>query len=149
MLSLGGSHRIFLCVPPVDFRKAHDGLCALVRDRFQDDPFSGDVFVFHNRARDRVKLLLWDRNGFWLLYKRLERGTFPFLVRGEGERVEIERAQLAMLLEGLEWRSVKKSSHFTRTFDIRRGDGSRPRTSAGCGGLAGPGVLAPRADHRS
>jgi transposase len=120
VLSLGGSHRVFLCRHAVDFRKAHDGLCALVRDQFQDDPFSGDVFVFHNRTRDRIKLLLWDRNGFWLLYKRLEKGTFPFDVRGEGARVEIERAQLAMLLEGMEWKRARKSSHFASRFDIQR-----------------------------
>lgn len=125
MLSLGGNHRVFLCVKPVDFRKAHDGLCAIIRDAFQDDPFSGDVFVFHNGAKDRVKLLLWDRNGFWLLYKRLEKGTFPFDVRGEGARVEIDRAQLAMLLEGLEWTRAKKSSHFTRHIDIQGRDGTR------------------------
>ena len=58
MLSFGGNHRVFLCVKPVDFRKAHDGLCAIIRDTFRDDPFSGDVFVFHNGAKDRVKLLL-------------------------------------------------------------------------------------------
>ena len=110
----------------VDFRKAHDGLCALVRDEFGDDPFSGDVFVFHNGARDRVKLLLWERNGFWLLYKRLEKGTFPFDVRGEGSRVEITRAQLAMLLEGLEWKNARKSSHHTSTVDIVKRDGTRP-----------------------
>lgn len=120
MLSLGGSHRVFLCRQAVDFRKAHDGLCALVRDTFHDDPFSGDVFVFHNGAKDRIKLLLWDRNGFWLLYKRLEKGTFPFDVRGEGARVEIERAQLAMLLEGMEWKRARKSSHFASRFDIQR-----------------------------
>ena len=129
MLSLGGSHRVFLCREPVDFRKAHDGLCALVRDTFGDDPFTGDVFVFHNGAKDRVKLLLWDRNGFWLLYKRLEKGTFPFDVRGEGVRVEIDRAQLAMLLDGIEWKSARKSSHFTRRFDIQKRDGSHTRTS--------------------
>ena len=128
MLSLGGSHRVFLCMKRVDFRKAHDGLCALVRDTFQDDPFSGDVFVFHNRARDRVKLLVWDRNGFWLLYKRLEQGTFPFDVRGEGARVEITRAQLAMILEGIEWRSARKSLRYTSTVDIQKRDGTRPRT---------------------
>ena len=127
MLSLGGSHRVFLCVQPVDFRKAHDGLCAIIRDTFHDDPFSGDVFVFHNGARDRIKLLLWDRNGFWLLYKRLEQGTFPFAVEGEGARVEITRAQLAMLLEGLEWKHVRKYSHHTSTFDIQKRDGTRPR----------------------
>lgn len=125
MLNLGGSHRVFLCVQPVDFRKAHDGLCAIVRDRFGDDPFSGDVFVFHNGARDRVKLLVWDRNGFWLLYKRLERGTFPFDVQGEGARVEIAHAQLSMLLEGLEWSSAKKSSRYAARFDISKRDGTR------------------------
>ena len=130
MLSLGGSQRVFLCAKPVDFRKAHDGLCAIVRDQFHDDPFSGDVFVFHNLARDRIKLLVWERNGFWLCYKRLEQGTFPFAVSGEGARVEIERAQLAMLLEGLEWKNARKSSHFTTRFDIQKRDGTRPRTSA-------------------
>ena len=84
MLSLGGSHRVYLCAKPVDFRKAHDGLCAIVRDQFRDDPFSGDVFVFHNAARDRIKLLVWDKNGFWLCYKRLEQGTFPFAGLGDG-----------------------------------------------------------------
>ena len=128
MLNLGGSHRVFLCVERVDFRKAHDGLCALVRDTFGDDPFSGDVFVFHNGARDRIKLLLWDRNGFWLLYKRLEQGTFPFAVPEEGARVEITRAQLAMLLEGLEWKSARKSSHHTSTVDIVKRDGTHSRT---------------------
>jgi transposase len=126
LLNLGGSHRVFLCVERVDFRKAHDGLCALVRDTFGDDPFSGDVFVFHNGARDRIKLLLWDRNGFWLLYKRLEQGTFPFAVPEGGARVEITRAQLAMLLEGLEWKSARKSSHHASTVDIVKRDGTRP-----------------------
>ena len=127
MLSLNGTQRVFLCAHAVDFRKAHDGLCALVRDRFGDDPFSGDVFVFHNVARDRIKLLFWDRNGFWLLYKRLEKGTFPF-GRQEGERVEIERAQLAMLLEGLEWKNAKKASHYTKRFDIMKHDDTHGRS---------------------
>jgi transposase len=73
MLSFPGSIRLFLNLAPVDFRKAHDGLCSLVREEFDEDPFTGDVFVFFNKARDRIKLLYWDRNGFWLLYKRLER----------------------------------------------------------------------------
>lgn len=126
MLSLGGNHRVFLCRHAVDFRKAHDGLCALVRDEFGDDPFAGDVFVFHNRARDRIKLLLWDRNGFWLLYKRLEQGTFPFDVGGEGGRVEIERARLAMILEGIDWRGARKSLRYTSTVDIQKRDGTHP-----------------------
>ena len=107
---------------PVDFRKAHDGLCTIIRDGFGDDPFSGAVFAFHNRARDRIKLLVWDRNGFWLFYKRLERGTFPFDVRGRGRRVELSRAQLSMILEGIDGRSVRMSSHYTSTFAIKRRD---------------------------
>jgi transposase len=130
VLSLGGSHRVYLCRAAVDFRRAHDGLCAVVRDQFGDDPFGGDVFVFFNRAHDRVKLLLWDRNGFWLLYKRLERGTFPFTGNGDGTRVEIERAQLAMLLEGIDWQQAKKSLHFTRAVRIQERDGTRARTPA-------------------
>jgi hypothetical protein len=73
MLSLPSSVRIFLSRAPVDFRKAHDGLHAIVREQFGDDPHSGHVFVFLNRRVDRVKLLVWDRNGFWLLYKRRRR----------------------------------------------------------------------------
>jgi transposase len=130
VLSLGGNHRVYLCRRAVDFRKAHDGLCAVVRDQFGDDPFGGDVFVFFNRARDRIKLLLWDRNGFWLLYKRLERGTFPFTGSGDGDRVEIERAQLAMLLEGIDWQQVRKSLHFARAVRIQERDGTRARTSS-------------------
>jgi transposase len=129
MLSLGGSHRVFLCQSPVDFRKAHDGLCAVIRNQLGDDPFTGDVFAFFNRAKDRIKLLLWDGNGFWLLYKRLEQGTFPFTVSGAG-RVEIEPAQLSMLLAGMEWKNVKKSSRFTTSFAITKRDAADARSTA-------------------
>jgi len=128
VLSLGGNHRIFLCRRSVDFRKAHDGLCAVIRDEFRDDPFSGDVFAFFNRAKNRIKLVVWDRNGFWLLYKRLEKGTFPFAVSGEG-RLEIDQGQLAMILEGIEWKSARKYSQFTSVFAITRRNGTDARTS--------------------
>jgi len=124
MLSLGGNHRVFLCRSPVDFRKAHDGLCSIIRDQFGDDPFTGDIFAFFNRAKDRIKLILWDRNGFWLLYKRLENGRFPFAVSGEG-RIEIDRSELSMILEGIEWKKAKKSSRFSSKFAITSRDGSR------------------------
>ena len=128
MLSLSGNHRIYLCRHPVDFRKAHDGLCSVIRDQFQDDPFSGDVFAFFNRSKDRIKLVVWDRNGFWLHYKRPEKGTFPFAVAGEG-RIEIEQGQLAMILEGIEWKSARKYSQFTSSFAIKRRNGTDVRTS--------------------
>lgn len=112
MLSLPASIRIFLAGEPVDFRKAHDGLVAIVRDHFRDDPFAGSVFVFLNKRRDRVKLLVWDKNGFWLLYKRLERGTFLAMPRRGARRVEISRAELSMLLEGIDLERGKMRRHF-------------------------------------
>jgi transposase len=128
MLNLAGNHRVFLCRSPVDFRKAHDGLCSIIRDQFGDDPFSGDLFAFFNRAKDRIKLVVWDRNGFWLCYKRLEKGTFPFAVSGEG-RVEIERGELAMILEGIEWKTAKKYLHFSSTIAITPRNGDETGTS--------------------
>lgn len=63
----------------VDCRKVFDGLCQVVRDVFGDDPFSGALFLFFNQRRSRVKVLVWDENGFWLFAKRLERGTLGVL----------------------------------------------------------------------
>ena len=116
MLSLAGSARVFLARSAVDFRKAHDGLVAIVREVFADDPLSGDLFVFLNRRRDRIKVLVWDKDGFWLLYKRLERGTFERLSIPDGAaRVELDRARLSMLLEGV----ASKSLRFRRNFHPR------------------------------
>jgi len=123
MLNLPGSARVFLARAAVDFRKAHDGLVAIVRNEFGDDPFGGDVFVFFNRRRDRIKLLVWDRNGFWLLYKRLERGTFETLSVSEGEtRIEIDRARLSMLLEGITVKGSSFRKQFTRRVHIQPRD---------------------------
>ena len=91
MLTLPDAVRVFVARDAVDFRKAHDGLCQVVRGTFGDDPLSGHLFVFTNRRRDRIKLLFWDRNGLWLLYKRLERGTFPrFALAGDAARRAID-----------------------------------------------------------
>ncbi len=112
MLSFADATSIYVSREPVDFRKAHDGLSQIVRDHFGGDPLSGDVFVFTNKRRDRIKLLLWDRNGLWLFYKRLEQGTLPrFGLRGNAPRVKVKRAWLAMLLDGLEPFSAKVHSH--------------------------------------
>ena len=117
MLSLPSSVRIFAAREAVDFRKGFDGLTAVVRDGFQDDPFAGHFFLFFNRRRDRVKILWWDRNGFWLFYKRLERGTFE-RIEASGSRVEIDRARLAMLLEGIDAKRSKFREHFVREVRI-------------------------------
>jgi transposase len=116
MLSFSTRVRIFAAVEATDFRKGFDGLVQIVRDVFEGDPFSGDMFVFFNRRRDRVKVLVWDRNGFWMHYKRLERGTFE-RIAGRGARIEIERAQMSMLLEGIDTKNSRFRRHFTR--DVR------------------------------
>jgi transposase len=120
VLSLPGQLAIFACTTPVDFRKQHDGLVALVREQLESDPFDGSIFVFFNRRRDRIKILLWDRNGFWLLYKRLESGTYERLRSSGSQRLALTRAELSMLLDGIALEEGKKRRHFT---DVYRIDG--------------------------
>jgi len=94
-------------------------------------PFGGAVFVFFNRRRDRIKLLLWDRNGFWLFYKRLERGTFRVITERSDERAEISRAELSMILEGIDLKRGKIRRHFAEGIRIEgRGDDDGARTGS-------------------
>jgi len=117
VLSLPGGTVIYAARDPADFRKAFDGLCQIVRDEFDRDPFTGDLFVFLNKRRDRVKVLFWDRNGFWLAYKRLERGTFEVWdgITTQASHVKIDRGQLMMLLEGIDLKSARYRRHFARS----------------------------------
>jgi transposase len=101
VLSLASTLRIFLAVEPADMRKGFDGLAQLVRERIAEEPLSGHLFVFRNRRRDRVKILYWDRDGFALWYKRLEKGTFRF-PEAQGGRVEVTPAEMAAVLEGID-----------------------------------------------
>jgi transposase len=130
VISLSPRVSIHAAIEPVDFRKGFDGLVAIVRDAWSQDPFGGVVFCFFNRWRDRVKLLVWDSNGFWLLYKRLERGTCQKL-SGRGARVELDRAQLSMLLEGLDTTRMRFRKHFSREArpHARDHDGGRARVA--------------------
>lgn len=129
MLSLSPRVRIFAAVEPVDFREGFDRVVQVVRDEFGEDPFAGDLFCFFNRRRDRLKVLVWDRNGFWLHCKRLERGTFERL-EGRGPRVEIERAQMSMLLERIDTKSTRLRRHFLRDLRICARDTDRERERA-------------------
>jgi transposase len=135
MLSLSSLVRVFVAREVVDFRRGIDSLHALVRDGFRDDPLSGHLFVFFNRARDRIKILTWDRNGFWLHCKRLERGTFERIdfANASCTRVELSRVQLSMLLEGVALSSAKSKKHFASELrlDARDGDGTRRSELAG------------------
>ncbi len=78
MLTFAASQRIYLAVEPVDMRKQFNGLWALAAEKLREDPFSGSLFVFTNKDRDRVKMLLWDGSGVWVLAKRLEKGRFSW-----------------------------------------------------------------------
>jgi transposase len=107
MLTLPASVRIYLATAPVDLRKSIDGLGMLASARGHD-VFSGHLFVFTSRRGDRVKILCWDRGGFVLYYKRLERGRFrlPEITPG-AEEAQLDATQLAMLLDGIDVRKVK------------------------------------------
>lgn len=118
MLSLPAQVAIYACTTAVDFRKQHDGLVAIVRDQLGADPLDGSLFVFFNRRRDRIKLLLWDRNGFWLFYKRLERGSFEGVRSIDAKRLTLSRAELSMLLDGIELGKSKKRTHFANVVRI-------------------------------
>ena len=97
MLSLPAAVRIFVCRGATDLRRSFDRLSAMVTEVLRQDPLSGHLFVFFNRRKDRVKILLWERGGFWLLYKRLETGTFAPV-----DAEEITGRELLLLLEGIE-----------------------------------------------
>jgi len=97
ILTLPASVRVFVARGATDLRRSFDRLSAQVQEVLRQDPLSGHVFVFFNRQRDRVKMLVWERDGFWLLYKRLEAGSFAAL-----ERDEINARELYLLLEGIE-----------------------------------------------
>jgi transposase len=113
MLSLPSSVRIWLASAPTDLRKSFDTLAELVRQQLQADPLSGQLFVFRNKRADRVKLLYWDDDGFVILYKRLEAGTFRFPA-AQGPSVQVRAADLQMLLDGVDLDSVKRSKRFRR-----------------------------------
>ena len=107
--------RVFLCTSPTDMRKGFDTLAALVRDGLGYDPLSGHLFLFIGRRRDRLKILYWDRDGFALWYKRLEQGTFRMPAsRPEATSIELKASELAMLLEGIDLRSIRRRKRFAR-----------------------------------
>lgn len=113
MLILPPSVKIYMATRPVNMNKSFDGLMALVEYELgvEASPFSGHLFVFRNRRGDKVKILFWDRGGFWLFYKRLEKGTFK-LPSAPGDHVEIEAGELALLLEGIDLVGARRRARF-------------------------------------
>jgi transposase len=132
MFNLSSSVRIFVCTKPVDMRYSFDGLFGLVQSMICQDPYSGALFLFRSGRGNFIKILWWDLDGWAIFAKRLEVGTFRFpevrFVDGKYEPIEIERAQLLMLLEGIDTESVKRLKRYTRTSRDQASEG-RPKTS--------------------
>jgi len=107
MLNISHGLRIFISREATDMRRSFEGLSALAKNVICQDPMSGHLFVFFNGPRTSVKILLWDRAGFVIWYKRLERGTFR-----EHKAEEIDRAELVCILEGLDLREHRRRKRF-------------------------------------
>lgn len=111
--SVGGlGARIYLYNLPVDMRRSFDGLMAIVQAEFEQDVRQGDLFLFINRRRDRLKMLWWDDDGLAIFMKRLEQGTFERPVAAAGTHLVIDRTQLALLLSGIELTSARRRKRY-------------------------------------
>ena len=115
MIAFGANTRVYLAAGATDMRKAVNGLMILVEDVLEADPFSSHLFVFCNRLRDKIKILYWHNNGFWLFYRRLEKQHFWWPVDNEQVSVEITARELSWLIEGLDITQVEahKTAHFS------------------------------------
>jgi transposase len=115
MLTLPPSVKIYVAAQPVDARKSFDGLAAMIEGTFGLEPLSGHLFVFLNRRGHVAQLMFWDRNGFCIVKKRLEAGTFK-LARSAADahamHVEIDSAELALMLEGIELEGAKRRKRY-------------------------------------
>ena len=103
--------RILVALEPVDFRKQIDGLAAVCESRLGEEPLDGTLFLFRNRRGSGLKGLMWTTGGFTMAYKKLERGRFLW-PSGEGDKVQMTRAELAALLEGLDLSNVRRLSRW-------------------------------------
>jgi len=104
--------KIFLARQPADLRKSFEGLSGLVREQLAQDPVSGHLFVFRNRRADRVKVLYFDRTGLAIWYKRLEQGRFHWPEMGEAGVLEMDGAEMALMLEGIDLVGARRRKRF-------------------------------------
>lgn len=115
MIGLTSTLRYYLYVPPADMRKGFDGLSGLITDKLNRNPLDGSVYIFINRRKDRIKLLLWDRNGLILFYKRLEKGTFELPVDETlTGGVTLNWEVLVMLMEGYSLRGISRRKRYKK-----------------------------------
>ena len=112
MLLPGNTARVWLCTEPTDMRKSYNGLSALVKHQLGDDPLSGALYVFINRKQTQMKILYFDRSGYAIWSKRLERGRFVSSHSG-GTKQALSITELQCLVDGIEWREAKKYTRFS------------------------------------
>jgi transposase len=118
MLMFPPNLRIYVAVEPVDMRKSHHGLAAVMEQRLALDPLSGHLVFFTNRRRDMAKILFFDRTGLTIVFKRLEAGTFQVPQVPSGvTRAEINPVDLAMIMEGIDLRSAVRRKRYSRQED--------------------------------
>jgi transposase len=115
MFGLGPATRIYIALDAVDMRKGFDGLYGLVRDRLGQNPQSGHLFLFSNRARTRLKALVWDGSGLWVCAKRLERGRFGWPAEMGSRSVTMRPEELAMLINGMDLKQARPRRNWMRS----------------------------------
>ena len=98
MLQVNAQSKIYLAIDPVDFRRGIDGLASICRQHLQQNPMSGNIYVFRNRSATALKILFWDEQGWWLAMKRLARGKFQWWPKGEGTVSALNARELQVLL---------------------------------------------------
>jgi len=114
MLTLPLTVRIYLAAGATDLRRSMDGLAVRVREQLALDPLSGHLFLFRNRRGDRLKILHWDRSGYWVHYKRLEQGTFAWPSEVETGAVEMHATDLSLLVSGIDLASTRRRRWYER-----------------------------------
>ena len=113
MLTFPAGVRLFLSTQPTDLRRGYDGLSAIVDSEFEMEATSGDLFLFLNRRANQVRILFWDRDGYCVLMKRLVKGTFRRVKTAEDKaQVEIDAGELAMLLEGIDAKQIRRRKRY-------------------------------------
>ena len=114
MFSFPNKTKVYLAVKPVDMRKSFNGLWSEASEQLKEDPFSGALFVFSNKRRDRIKVLYWDGSGVWICAKRLEKGRFIWTNGSDSRKLSLTGQSLGMLLDGIDLKQGCKKAWYER-----------------------------------
>lgn len=111
MIGATPKHTFYLCDVAVDFRKGFNGLSGMIQDYMGRNPLDGSVYIFMNAQRNRIKILLWEGDGFSMYYKRLEKGTFDHpIITKDGDEYQICWEHLLMIMKGIKWEKIERKS---------------------------------------